>query len=169
MTESHNVSIDHRQADRDSIADLHTRWLFGWERDPAAAPFEFREVFAEFYDFDGAGGRFYDDFDSEHRVADTPDGYGAIWQPNFRRVLRARHAVHSPADVLLGSGDLAASSLVFLARIELLDGTVSDIRTTTSLVWRRTRSGWRIAREHNSTVVLPAGALDDRFPLTADE
>jgi ketosteroid isomerase-like protein len=161
------VDTDHdRNADRDAIAELHTRWLFGWDREPSAPPFEFRRTFADFYDFDGAGGRFYDDFDPEHRVADSPDGYGAIWQPTFRQVRRARHEVDSPADVLLGSGDLAASSLVFLARIEGLDGTLTDIRTTTSLVWRYSARGWRIAREHNSTVVLPGGALDDRFPVT---
>jgi ketosteroid isomerase-like protein len=37
---------------------------------------------------------------------------------------------------------------------------VTDIRTVTSLVWRRTPDGWRIVREHNSTTVLPPGHLD---------
>ncbi|MGA5358308.1 hypothetical protein [Streptomyces purpurascens] len=41
----------------------------------------------------------------------------------------------------------------------------TDIRTTTSLVWRATPDGWRIVREHNSTKVLSAGALDGMPPI----
>ncbi|WP_405504821.1 hypothetical protein [Streptomyces purpurascens] len=39
------------------------------------------------------------------------------------------------------------------------------MRTTTSLVWRATPDGWRIVREHNSTKVLSAGALDGMLPI----
>ncbi|CAM5730399.1 hypothetical protein SALBM217S_04029 [Streptomyces griseoloalbus] len=44
-------------------------------------------------------------------------------------------------DVVAGH-DMAASTLIFVARVTLPDAT-TDIRTTTSLVWRRTRDGWR--------------------------
>lgn len=147
--------------DQAAVAAAHTRWLFGWERAEGGEPFSFDDEFADLYDF-AAVGRFYDDFDPEHRVARRAADYGAIWEPNFRRIRAARHAVDEAAEVLV-DGDLAASSLVFIARIELLDATVTDIRTTTSLVWRRGPAGWRIVREHNSTQVLPEGALDERF------
>ncbi|MFI7708489.1 hypothetical protein [Nonomuraea sp. NPDC049480] len=50
-----------------------------------------------------------------------------------------------------------------MARLETLDGTVTGIRTTTSLVWRLTDSGWRIIREHNSSVVVPVKTIRDQL------
>lgn len=143
------------------IADRHVRWVFGWDRRAGDAPFGFRRVFGEFYDFDSAELRLYDDFDPEHRVATTAAAYGEIWEPAFREMLSAHHAVDDGPHVL-ASGDLAASTLRFVARI-VTSEAVTDIRTTTSLVWRGTPHGWRIVREHNSTEVLPAGTLDGRF------
>jgi ketosteroid isomerase-like protein len=147
--------------DEQVIAELHDRWVFGWDRREGDAPFEFRRVFGEFYDFDSTDLRLYDDFDPGHRVAATAAAYGAIWEPAFREMVSAHHAVDDGPHVLAGD-DLAASTLRFVARI-VTPESVSDIRTTTSLVWRRTPHGWRIVREHNSTEVLPAGELDGRF------
>ncbi|MFD9697497.1 YybH family protein [Lentzea sp. NPDC059081] len=147
--------------DEQVIADRHERWVFGWDRREGDEPFDFRRVFGGFYDFDGPV-RLYDDFDPEQRVATTAAGYGAIWEPLFTTMVSAHHAVDDGPHVL-ADGDLAASTLRFLARIVTPAG-VTDIRTTTSLVWRRTSDGWRIVREHNSTKVLPAGELDGRFP-----
>lgn len=145
------------------IADLHGRWVFGWERNEGDAPFDFQRIFGEFYDFDSADLSLYDDFDPEQRVAATATGYGSIWEPHFDRMVSAHHAVDDGPHVIV-SHDLAASTLAFVARITTPDGA-TDIRTTTSLVWRRTPDGWRIVREHNSTRVLPAGDLDGRLPM----
>ncbi|MFD4636077.1 nuclear transport factor 2 family protein [Lentzea sp. NPDC058436] len=142
------------------IAELHERWVFGWDRRAGDAPFDFRRVLGEFYDWE-SDLRLYDDFDPEHRVATTAAAYGAIWEPAFREMVSAHHAVDDGPHVLAGD-DLAASTLRFVARIVTPDAT-SDIRTTTSLVWRRRPAGWRIVREHNSTEVLPEGDLDGRF------
>ncbi|MEU5031897.1 nuclear transport factor 2 family protein [Streptomyces milbemycinicus] len=145
------------------IADLHGRWVFGWERNEGDGPFDFRRTFGEFYDFDSTDLRLYDDFDPEQRVAATATGYGSIWEPHFDRMVSAHHAVDDGPHVIV-SHHLAASTLAFVARITTSDGA-TDIRTTTSLVWRRTPDGWRIVREHNSTRVLPAGDLDGRLPV----
>ncbi|GGS53230.1 hypothetical protein GCM10010270_24310 [Streptomyces violaceus] len=56
-----------RNAER-LIADLHGRWVFGWERDEGDAPFGFRRTFGEFYDFSSPDVRLCDDFDPEQRV-----------------------------------------------------------------------------------------------------
>jgi ketosteroid isomerase-like protein len=77
-------------------------------------------------------------------------------------MVSAHHAVDDGPHVIADLG-LAASTLAFVARITVPDAT-TDIRTTSSLVWRRTPDGWRIVREHNSTKVLPAGTLDRRLP-----
>ena len=148
-------------SDEQVIADKHVRWVFGWDRRAGDAPFGFRRVFGEFYDFGSADLRLYDDFDPEHRVATTAAAYGEIWEPAFREMVSAHHAVDDGPHVL-AADDLAASTLRFLARI-VTPEAVTDIRTTTSLVWRATADGWRIVREHNSTEVLPAGTLDGRF------
>ncbi|MFC9428871.1 YybH family protein [Streptomyces sp. NPDC056987] len=144
------------------IADLHHRWVFGWERDKGDAPFDFRRTFGEFYDFNSPDVRLYDDFDPAQRVATTAAGYGSIWEPAFDRMVSAHHAVDDGPHVVAGH-ELAASTLTFVARITMPDST-TDIRTTTSLVWHRTADGWRIVREHNSSKVLPAGDLDGVLP-----
>ncbi|WP_394618659.1 nuclear transport factor 2 family protein [Lentzea sp. JNUCC 0626] len=144
-----------------AIQDLHTRWVFGWDRRAGDEPFDFGSTFGEFYDLSSPDVRLYDDFDPEHRVATTADGYGAIWEPVFRDVVSAHHAVDDGPHVI-ACDDLAASTLRFVARIVAPTGT-TDIRTTTSLVWRRAGQVWRIVREHNSTEVLPPGDLDGRF------
>ncbi|KOV78064.1 nuclear transport factor 2 family protein [Nocardia sp. NRRL S-836] len=143
------------------IAERHERWVSGWDRRDGDAPFDFERVFGELYDFGSPDVRLYDDFDPEHRVATSAAGYGSIWEPAFRGMLSAHHAVDDGPHVIAGAG-LAASTLRFVARIVTPDA-VTDIRTTSSLVWRRTPDGWRIVREHNSTEVLPAGELDGRF------
>ncbi|HEX7303719.1 hypothetical protein [Lentzea sp.] len=147
--------------DEQVIADQHVRWVFGWDRREGDEPFDFRRVFGELYDFGSDDLRLYDDFDPAQRVATTAAGYGAIWEPAFSGMVSAHHAVDDGPHVLAGAG-LAASTLRFVARIVTPDG-VTDIRTTSSLVWRGTADGWRIVREHNSTKVLPVGELDGRF------
>jgi ketosteroid isomerase-like protein len=138
--------------DEQVITDLHTRWVFGWERGEGDSPFDFRKVFGELYDFDSADVRLYDDFDPEQRVATAAAQYGAMWEPVFQEMVAASHAVDDGPHVIVGQ-DLAASTLTFLARITTSE-TVTDLRTTSSLVWRRTPDGWRIVREHNSATVL---------------
>jgi len=94
-------------------------------------------------------------------VATTAVAYGSIWELVFREVVSAHHVVDDGPHVVSG-GDAAASTLRFEARIGMLGG-VTDIRATTLLVWRRTRDGWRIVRQHNSTEVLSPGERDGRF------
>ncbi|MGV9559616.1 nuclear transport factor 2 family protein [Streptomyces sp. NPDC003522] len=147
------------------IADLHVRWVFGWERDEGDEPFDFRRTFGEFYDFTSSDVRLYDDFDPAQRTATTASGYGSIWEPAFDRMLSAHHGIDDGPHVVVDR-DLAASTLTFVARITTPDA-LTDVRTTTSLVWRRTPDGWRIVREHNSTKVLPAGELDGALPVRA--
>ncbi len=79
--------------DEQLIADLHGRWVFGWERDEGDPPFDFRRVFGDFYDFDSPDVRLYDDFDPEQRVATTAAEYGSIWEPVFRKTASVHHAV----------------------------------------------------------------------------
>ncbi|WP_410585973.1 YybH family protein [Amycolatopsis sp. lyj-23] len=140
------------------IADLHRRWVFGWERTEGDPPFDFRRTFGEFYDFGSADVRLYDDFDPQQRVASSAAGYGEIWEPAFRKLVSVQHVVDDGPHVVTG-GELAASTLRFVARITTPDA-VTDIRTTTSLVWRRTPAGWRIIREHNSSRVLTAAGSE---------
>jgi ketosteroid isomerase-like protein len=146
--------------DREQIAELHRRWVSAFDRSEGDPRFDFRSRFGELYDFDATDLRLYDDFDPERRVATSAAEYGAIWEPAFQTVRHSRHVITDGPHVLTGDGSLAASTLVFTARVNLADGTVIEFRSTSSLVWRRTGDGWRIVREHNSTDLLPEGALD---------
>jgi ketosteroid isomerase-like protein len=146
----------------EEVAAAHVQWVWGWERQDGDGRFSFGETFERFYDWSYDQTLLYDDFDPEHRVATSPAEYGAIWEPSFNNLRSAEHGVVSGPD-LVTSGSLASSSLVFVARLETLDGTVTGIRTTTSLVWRLTDSGWRIIREHNSSVVVPVKTIRDQL------
>lgn len=143
----------------ETVAGLHRDWVFGWERNLGDAPFSFRERLGSFYDWSFEGVMLYDDFDPEHRVAQSPAEYGEIFEPIIGSTRNLNHRIADGPHVLV-SGGLAASRLVFEARIETGEGELMGIRTTTSLVWRLTDDGWRIVREHNSTVQIPAGQVE---------
>jgi ketosteroid isomerase-like protein len=52
-------------------------------------------------------------------------------------------------------GELATTTLEFVARLELSDGKVNSIRARSSLVWRCEDGSWRIVREQNSVRDVP--------------
>jgi ketosteroid isomerase-like protein len=141
--------------DADAVATLHREWiLVGWEKRPGDGHFDFRARFGKFYDFSSSDVVLYDDFDPKHRVARSAAGYGDIWTQPFSQLRSARHAVVEGPEVIVGT-DLATSTLEFAAALQTADGTVTGIRTRSSLVWRSGDTGWRIVREHNSSRVVP--------------
>ena len=100
-----------------------------------------------------------DDFDLRHRVVRSPAAYGAIWKPGFSALNTAHHRLAMDPFVL-ASGNLAVATLQWAARLGGRDGTVAGVRTFTSLAWPCIGEGWKIVREHNSSVVLPADQVD---------
>ena len=61
---------------------------------------------------------------------------------------------------VLASRDLAVTTLQWVARLEGRGSKVTGIRSFTTLAWRCTGDGWKIVREHNPSVVLPADQVD---------
>lgn len=144
----------------EEVAALHREWILkGWEWQAGNGPFNFQNKLGNYYDWTIGGVLLYDDFDPQHRLVRSAAEYGAIWEPNFSALRTARHRVTLEPTVLV-SGDLATSTLQFAARLERQDGQVTGIRTLSSLVWRATDKGWKIVREHNSSVVVPAGQVE---------
>ncbi|WP_207480818.1 Cif family virulence factor [Arenibaculum pallidiluteum] len=142
-----------------SAGALHREWiLVGWERQEGDGPFSFRDKLGKYYDWSSPEVILYDDFDPQHRITRSAAEYGAIWEPPFSAMRSARHGVVFGPEVIQ-EGGLAHSTLQFAARLEGGDGTVTGIRTLSSLAWRCTGEGWRIVREHNSSVVVPDGEL----------
>jgi ketosteroid isomerase-like protein len=145
--------------DAQRVAQLHSEWILqGWEKAPGDGPFDFRRQLGRFYDLEARDLLLYDDFDPQRRVARSADEYGAFWAPHFTRLRSARHWVVD-APLVLTTGDLAASTLEFSARLEGPDGEVVAIRTRSSLVWARRAAGWKIVREHNSSTVITEAEL----------
>lgn len=141
--------------------ELHRAWIQqGWEHHRGDRPFSFRGKLGRYYDWSSRDVVLFDDFDPGRRVARSAAAYAAIWEPIFRKNRSARHAVSNGPETVTGSGNLAASSLEFIARIEPLKGDVVGIRTRSDLVWRCEALGWRIVREHNSSVVIPVGQAE---------
>ena len=142
------------------VAALHREWiLVGWERKPGDGPLDFRRKLGKYYDFTDPDVLLYDDFDPQHRVVRSAAAYGAIWEPAFSALRSARHRVSIEPAVLVDDA-LATSTLQFEARLESEAGKVTGIRTLSSLVWHATEAGWKIVREHNSTVVVPVGEVE---------
>lgn len=142
----------------EAVAAQHVDWVYGWERTPGDAPFSFHDCLSRFYS-SANDLALYDDFDPQHRVATSAAEYGSFWEPVFTTLRSAEHGIAVPPDVVV-SGNIAASKLIFVARLQARDGTVTGIRTTSSLVFQRERGQWKIIREHNSSVVLPADQFD---------
>jgi ketosteroid isomerase-like protein len=141
------------------IARLHRDWiLIGWEKKEGDPPFVFRQQLAPYYDFSEKDLILYDDFDPQHRVARTADAWGDVWNQPFNTVVSAHHKVLSGPDILR-SGLLAASYMTWAARLTPADRSAVGIRSTTSLVWRCGAGGWKIAREHTSSVRVDASEL----------
>lgn len=140
----------------ESPGELHRQWILdGWEYRPGDPTFSFREKLGRFYDWSARDTVLFDDFDPQRRAARSAAAYGATWEPIFQANRSVRHAVSDGPDVVAGTGDLAASSLEFIARIETLKGKVVGIQTRSDLVWRCRADGWRIVREHNSSKIIP--------------
>ena len=141
--------------------DLHRAWILqGWEHHPGDPRFSFREKLGQYYDWSTRDVLLFDDFDPQRRAARSAAAYGAIWEPIFRANRSARHTVSDGPEVVTGTGDLAASSLEFTARIEPLKGEVVGIRTRSDIVWRCRADGWKIVREHNSSKVIPVAEAE---------
>ncbi|MEU7141474.1 nuclear transport factor 2 family protein [Nocardia sp. NPDC046473] len=150
----------------ETVAAAHVRWLWGWDRQQGDPPFDLRAVQGEFYDWDAEDVLLYDDADPEHRVARSAEEYRSLWEPVFERLVAADHRLADGPHVLV-SGDLAASRLVFLARLVSADGTETGLRATSSLTWRRAAAGWRIVWDHTSSVAVDGktlAALMDSLP-----
>jgi len=141
--------------------------MVGWERNPGDGPLVFREKFARDYEWSDARDRlYYDDFSPNPRPVRDPDAYGAIWAPIFSGLRSARHAI-SIEPTAVYSGNLAVSTLEFVALIEPATGAARPIRTLMTLTWRCHADGWRIIREHNSTKVVPADSIQSYFKTAA--
>ncbi|MDY0964969.1 MULTISPECIES: YybH family protein [Massilia] len=141
--------------------------MVGWERKPGDGPLVFREKFAGDYEWSDARDRlYYDDFSPNPRPVRDPDAYGAIWAPIFSGLRSARHAISIEPTAVYG-GNLAVSTLEFVALIEPADGATRPIRTLMTLTWRCHADGWRIIREHNSTKIVAADSIQSYFKTAA--
>jgi ketosteroid isomerase-like protein len=142
------------------VKQRHHDWIMTWDKQPGDAAFALRAKFGTFYDWGGQDVHLYDDFDPQRRVARSAQTYGTFWAPPFTDLRSARHAVLNGPDIVTGTGDLAASTLEFVARLEAADGKIVGIRTRSSLVWRCHADGWRIVREHNSSLPISSAETD---------
>lgn len=138
----------------------HHDWIITWDKQPGDPAFDFRVKFGTFYDWDSQDVHLYDDFDPRRRVARSAAEYGTFWASPFTALRSARHAVIDGPDAASGTGGLAASTLEFVARLEAADGKIVGIRTRSSLVWRCHADGWRIVREHNSSLPISPAETD---------
>lgn len=142
------------------VKQRHHDWIMTWDKQPGDVPFAVRSKSGTSYDWNGHDVHLYDDFDPQRRIGRSADTYGTFWAAPFTALKNARHAVIDGPDVATGTGDLAASTLEFVARLEAADGTIVGIRKRSSLVWRCHADGRRIVREHNSSTGVSAAETD---------
>ncbi len=116
--------------DRDVVAQRHREWTFNLDKSPQDPSFVFADAFADFYDFTGGEAILYDDLAPGQRTALSAHDYGAMIEPLFNALAQAEHAIEFGPSVLV-SGRVAATHLVFIARLTTPEGAVSGIRTRT--------------------------------------
>lgn len=131
------------------LTNLATQWVkIGW-RHTSDEPFDFRGRLERFYDWSSEGTQYFDDFDDERRVNSNVAEYAAIWDERIPPMQRLTNVMVGEPSVLV-SGDLAAMSVQFVTSFVTAEGLAGKAHTLSSLVWRRSPSGWRIIREHGS-------------------
>lgn len=142
--------------DRRIIRDLVIEWAtIGWRQLKTDPPFNFRDRLGRFYDWSSEEVRLFETADPERRIRHSAAEYAAVWD----RVIPAlnslgRKWVGEP-DIIV-SGDLAAVNLEFISLHETMDGQVGEKPVLSSLVLRRSDTGWHIVREHG-TSLKPGG------------
>lgn len=142
------------------VSQLHRDWIMTWDKQQGDPPFDFRAKFGKYYDWAGQDVHLYDDFDRQRRVARSAAEYGTFWVAPFTVLKSARHGVINGPDAVSSTGHIAGSTLEFVARLEAADGKIVGIRTRSSLVWRCHADGWKIIREHNSSLAISPTAID---------
>jgi ketosteroid isomerase-like protein len=148
--------------DVDAVVRLQTRWIHGWDKVEDQPLPDFREVFADFYDFD-ADVIFFDDADPQRRVFRTVEDYAQAFWPMFSELRSAAHAVPEAPEVIVDA-DLAVGRMVFIAALTSTDGTTTNLRAYNSLVWRRTEArDWHIVRDQTTVEPVPADEAGRAF------
>ena len=147
------------QNDDRTVAELARAWVLNWDKAASDEAFVFEDKFGDFYDWEAQDVMLYDDADPERRLFRLVADYQAAFEPTFNQLKRAEHWFALEPDVV-HSGDLASSYLIFLARLTTADDTLVCLRCTNALVWRRTNNGWRIIRDHTSSVTLTPEELE---------
>jgi ketosteroid isomerase-like protein len=140
-----------------TIAGLQRQWIFLWDRKEGDPNFDFDTLFADYYDFEDPHGDviLFDDFDPERRVLRSAADFGRTFGPPFNEMRAAEHAIEEAPEVLV-SGDLAATRMVFIAKLTDAAGRVMGNRAVSSQVWRRSGDGrWRIVRDQTAVVSIP--------------
>lgn len=142
------------------VAQLQRRWILeGWEKAPGET-FVFDHKAGIFYDWKSTDMALYDSFDPQLRLAKSPREWAEAFEASFNRMHSAIHAVIAEPQVLV-SGDLAASTFEFCARLERADGTASGVICRTSHVFARRNGTWKIVREHTSGRTVPVAEVED--------
>jgi ketosteroid isomerase-like protein len=136
-------------ADAETIRSQHLDWIFTFDRARGSGHWDLEAELGRFYDWD-VETRLYDDMDPEHRTARSAEEYRAMWEPVFNAVEFGEHRIAEGPDVRV-SGDMATSWLVFIAYLEVADGTVVRLRSNNFLEWERFPDGWKIVRDHTSS------------------
>jgi ketosteroid isomerase-like protein len=140
------------------VAALQRRWIFERDRAEGDPDVDFDADLAHYYD--GDDDILFDDFDPQRRVLRSAVEYGKVFGPAFNQVRAAEHVIEQAPEVIV-SGDLAATQMVFIARLTTGDGTVSATRAVNSQVWRKgTHDRWGIVRDHTSVERIPVDEAD---------
>jgi ketosteroid isomerase-like protein len=157
-TQKESIMAENK-AHAQTIAGLQRRWILeGWEKAPGE-DWRFDEKVRGFYDHDNPATTLHDTFDPQLRVTRSPAEWRDAFEPSFRAMRSALHAVTDEPDVLV-MGDMAASQFEFCARLESRDGRLTGAVCRTSHVWGFKDGQWSIIREHTSCTIMPVEEVE---------
>lgn len=123
----------------------------GWSQPASGPAFNFRKQLGAYYDWDSPDVMLFDNADPQHRVNRSAADYGAIWDAAVPTLKSLSNKVEGEPTVMI-CGSVAIAEVKFVTRFEMADGAVKEAPTLSSLVWRRTPTGWRIIREHGTAL-----------------
>lgn len=153
---SETATAGSSDTDVDDIRELITEWaLVGWRHLETDPQYVFRDRLGKFYDWESSEVILHDNADAQRRVTTSATEYGAIWDEMVPSLKTLSNRLLGEPDIMV-EGDLALVSVKFASRFESADGTVDEAPTLSSLVLRRGPDGWKIFREHGSSLVPDA-------------
>ncbi len=141
--------------DEAKIRELTEQWRKIWSPQENAKNFSFMERFKDFY-AESNNLILFDNADPQARIATSAKEYGTIWNSLLPNLAYVDNHITSKPKIFV-DGNLAVSTFVWETTFVSSNGKEQRVPTIGTLVWQKTKQGWRIVHEHGTALSDQSG------------